>query len=416
MSLLTFYNNSSNFSNLFCLRSAEDATPTARQVRPPPLESRVGVLESNVVEMKHELRLQTTFYQEIMFLLKDALKEKHASPIVGNNSAHGGYNPSTETTPTSDASEDPNYLPIPTPPTSPEEATFIGKKSNTKSSRSSQPVGRQPPTRNRRLFAGKQKEADGKRLKRHGASRYLISSEIPIRLYPELHQNFLQVQHIDNYSQWAKEIGKVVPRGMALTFHPTRDMRIEGIDLCAAAFIFNNYLDQGEVLVRTMKCSLTRGDLRCLEPRKQVIEDVVDLLGAMLTVHSSRVQWFLPTIFSQIATGHGELPPQHLEDIKEHYMGKANRVLKIFIPICSEGHWFLLLIDTLRREFVYLDSLTTEETRAQRRRDIKKNAVFLEEMVDHKDWYDDPKKGKLLCSDFEIVQPEVVQQDDYRCR
>ncbi|MED6111879.1 hypothetical protein PIB30_056364 [Stylosanthes scabra] len=196
-----------------------------------------------------------------MSVLKDALKEKETSPIVGSNSAHGGYNPATQvtasctrrvtrsskranTTPTSDGSDDSDYLPIPTPPTSPEEATFVGKRSNTKSSRSSHPGEVQPRARNRRLFSGKQKEPDGKRLRRHGASRYLISSEIPVRLYPDLHLNFLQVQHIDN-SQWVKEIGKVVPRGMALTFYPTRDMRIEGLDLCAAAFIFNNYLDQG---------------------------------------------------------------------------------------------------------------------------------------------------------------------------
>ncbi|MED6111877.1 hypothetical protein PIB30_056362 [Stylosanthes scabra] len=88
--------------------------------------------------------------------------------------------------------------------------------------------------------------------------------------------------------------------------------------------------------------------------------------------------------------------------------------MQIFIPICSDGHWFLLLIDTLRRELIYLDSLASEETKAKQRRDIKKNAVFLEEMINHNDWYDNPKKGRLLCSDFEIVQPEVVQQDNYR--
>ncbi|MED6223164.1 hypothetical protein PIB30_071325 [Stylosanthes scabra] len=176
---------------------------------------------------------------------------------------------------------------------------------------------------------------------------------------------------------------------MPLTFYPTLDMRIEGIDLCATAFIFNDYLDQGEVLFRTMDRSLTRGMLRCLEPRKQLHDDVIDLLGAMLTVHSSRVQWFFPSIFSQIGTGQGEIPVEALSRIKEQYMGRANRVLKIYIPICSDGHWFLLLIHTPRRELVYLDSLASDKSKAKRHRDIKKKTeVFLEEMVDHDDCND----------------------------
>ncbi|MED6222121.1 hypothetical protein PIB30_061346 [Stylosanthes scabra] len=133
---------------------------------------------------------------------------------------------------------------------------------------------------------------------------------------------------------------------MTLTFYPTLDMRIEGIDLCAAAFIFNDYLDQGEVLVRTMDRSLTQGMLRCLELGKQLHDDVMDLLGAMLTVHSSRVQWFLPSIFS------------------------------IYIPIFSDGHWFLLFIDNPRRELIYLDSLASDESNAKRRWDIKKRRCF----------------------------------------
>ncbi|MED6196127.1 hypothetical protein PIB30_044393 [Stylosanthes scabra] len=256
---------------------------------------------------------------------------------------------------------------------------------------------------NRPLTSSKEKWTAWNR----GKSGYIISNEIPIRLYPELHQNFLQVRHVDNYSKWAKEIGTFVPHNMTLTFYPTLDMHIEGIDLYAAAFIFNEHLDQGEVLVKTMGRSLTRGMLRCLEPGKQVHDDVMDLLGAMLTVHSSRVQWFLPSVFAQIGTGRGEIPVDTLNIIKEQYMGRANRVLK------SDGHWFLLLIDTPRRELIYLDSLASEEMKAKRRRDIKKTAVFLEEMVDHDDWYNNPKQGRLLCSDYQIVQPKVLHQSKY---
>ncbi|MED6186274.1 hypothetical protein PIB30_065226 [Stylosanthes scabra] len=98
-----------------------------------------------------------------------------------------------------------------------------------------------------------------------------------------------------------------------------------------------------------------------------------------------------------------ELCPLKSETLERTHKGT------IYIPICSDGHWFLLLIDTPSRELVYLDSLASDKTKAKRRRDIKNTAVFLEELLDHDDWYDDPKKGRLLCSDFDIVQPTVVQ-------
>ncbi|XP_020961490.1 uncharacterized protein LOC110264149 [Arachis ipaensis] len=84
-------------------------------------------------------------------------------------------------------------------------------------------------------------------------------------------------------------------QGMPMTFFPTEDMQVVGLDLAAAAYIFNNVLDQDELLVPNPHCAVTRGALRTLEPGKLIVDDVLILLASMLTQSSSRVQWFLPT-------------------------------------------------------------------------------------------------------------------------
>ncbi|RYQ85173.1 hypothetical protein Ahy_B10g104664 [Arachis hypogaea] len=92
-----------------------------------------------------------------------------------------------------------------------------------------------------------------------------------------------------------------------------------------------------ELLVQSPHCAITRGTLRTLEPRKPVVDDVLILLACMLARNSTRIHWFLPTTFSQIATGRGSIPHATLKAIREDFMGKANRVCKKNPRIlCSE--------------------------------------------------------------------------------
>ncbi|XLU27966.1 hypothetical protein S245_064032 [Arachis hypogaea] len=113
----------------------------------------------------------------------------------------------------------------------------------------------------------------------------------------------------------------------------------------------------------------------------------------MLAGNSTKIHWFLPTTFSQIATGRGPVPHATLKAIWEDFMGKANRVCKL----------------------VYLDSLPSEDDRPKRLRQLKKVAIFLEEVLDSDDWYDDPTNPRILCSDYEIKEPKVTRQDPGRC-
>ncbi|KAL4396424.1 hypothetical protein AHAS_Ahas01G0090500 [Arachis hypogaea] len=190
-------------------------------------------------------------------------------------------------------------------------------------------------------------------------------------------------------------------------------MQVVGLDLAAAAYIFNNVLDQDELLVPNPHCAVTRGALRTLEPGKPIVDDVLILLASMLTQNSSRVQWFLPTTLTQIATGRGQIPWATVEAIRKDFMGMANNVCKIFAPIWSDNHWFLLVVDIVGKELVYLDSLkSAARFRAKRIRQIKKVAIFLEELLDDDSWYEKPTDERLLISDYKLYEPKVVEQDD----
>ncbi|XP_072089795.1 uncharacterized protein [Arachis hypogaea] len=87
----------------------------------------------------------------------------------------------------------------------------------------------------------------------------------------------------------------------------------------------------------------------------------------MLTQNSSRVQWFLPTTLTQIATGRGQIPWATVEAIRKDFMGMANNVCK---------------------------------------------AIFLEELLDDDSWYEKPTDERLLISDYKLYEPKVVEQDD----
>ncbi|XLR36132.1 hypothetical protein S83_064032 [Arachis hypogaea] len=166
-----------------------------------------------------------------------------------------------------------------------------------------------------------------------------------------------------------------------------------------------------ELLVQSPHCAITRGALKILEPRKPVVNNVMILLACMLAGNSTRIHWFLPTTFSQIATGRGPIPHATLKAIREDFMGKANCVCKIYCPIWCDGRWFMLVIDVIRRQLMYLDSLPSEDDRPKRLRQLKKVAIFLEEVLDSDDWYDDPTNPRILCSNYEIKEPKVTRQD-----
>ncbi|XP_057723617.1 uncharacterized protein LOC130939535 [Arachis stenosperma] len=363
------------------------------------LAERISQIGADIADVRFVIRNQKLLNEEYVELVKEMINQQALSPHIGSNSPKarkttmtegtigksGGtlrtYKRKKNATPTTTGT-DPDYLPIPTPPSSPEGSTFRLKRRNKQRRSGSTPAPKgETPKGKRKLFNSGSISRVGQS---KGEKTHITSSSIPAVQYAE-QQNFLQIRHVDR-SQWGKEIGKNIPRGMPLTFFPTKDMKIVGLDLCVAAYIFNTKLDQDELLVRSPHCAITRGALRTLEPRKPVVDDVstslstaapvLILLACMLAGNSTRIHWFLPTTFSQIATGRGPVPYTTLKAIREDFMGKANKVCKIYCPIWCDGHWFLLVIDVIRKQLVYLDSLPSEDDRPKRLRQLKKVLSF----------------------------------------
>ncbi|XLT33353.1 hypothetical protein HN873_064645 [Arachis hypogaea] len=103
---------------------------------------------------------------------------------------------------------DPDYLPIPTPPSSPEGSTFCLKRRNKQRHYGSTPTSKgETPKGRRKLFNTGSVSGVGQS---KGEKTHITSSSIPSVQYVE-QQNFLQIRHVDR-SQWGKEIGKNIAR------------------------------------------------------------------------------------------------------------------------------------------------------------------------------------------------------------
>ncbi|XLR69516.1 hypothetical protein S83_020188 [Arachis hypogaea] len=158
----------------------------------------------------------------------------------------------------------------------------------------------------------------------------------------------------------AKDVGKTIPKGIPVSFQPTLDMEIQGLHLATVAYIFNTTLDQEEMLVPNPHCAMTCKALRTLEPGKQLVDDICHiliLLARMLAFDLTRLQWYLPTTFVQIATGRGPIPQATFFAIRKDFMGYADQVLKIYCTMWCDNHWFLIVVNLSRKQLVYLDSL-----------------------------------------------------------
>ncbi|XLS75775.1 hypothetical protein HN51_032640 [Arachis hypogaea] len=364
------------------------------------LSVEVKLIQNQIMELKSIVANQGQFNESVMGMLKQALDPRVDSSVIGSNSPHAMQSnmkafPKASIT-TNDAKrtthaykmrktstrttsrEDPNYVPTATPLTSSDNGSFHFIRRHIRSKSSGKKGSRGILRKGKRiLFDSSTDRNEGLNNDRSyvttSTDRIMLTSDRP---------NFLQQRCIDP-SPWANEIGPLVPEGMPMTFVPTNDMKILGVDLATAAYIFSPVMDQEELLVPNAHCAITRRVLRSLEPGKQVVDDVLILVVSMLRMETTELHWFLPTTFAQIATSRGPIPQATLTAIETAFMGKVNRDCK------------------------------SADTRAKRRREIKKVTTFLEELLDHDRWYDAPEKGRELVSDYEIIEPVVVQQDPY---
>ncbi|QHO57316.1 Ulp1 protease family, carboxy-terminal domain protein [Arachis hypogaea] len=178
-----------------------------------------------------------------------------------------------------------------------------------------------------------------------------------------------------------------IPKGIDLAFSPTKEMRLFGIDLVAATYVFSNDLPP-------RKAAFT------LVPKEKLIDDVLDVVVTMLSHTSPSYLWFLPiTIMGTLAT------------IKEKHMpSKVNKVHRIYVPMWTIEHWYLMIIDNVRRKLMYLDLLVHPEETENRQMAMTKVALYLESITLGQAWLSSNDGVRPRFSTYDIEDANVLQQ------
>ncbi|MED6199258.1 hypothetical protein PIB30_074218 [Stylosanthes scabra] len=158
----------------------------------------------------------------------------------------------------------------------------------------------------------------------------------------------------------------------------------------------------------------SRGDRRTLwslRPGKEVEDDVINVLARNLTVsREDKRMWWLPMTFNQFALNPSNHCPITFDYMKRAYMGKADQMKKIFIPLNLNRHWYLMIIDILDDSLIYLDSRKCNEQREARVKQMKDVADFIGKMLLDREFYDVAESIPPAVGTYDIHEPVVNQQ------
>ncbi|XLU43309.1 hypothetical protein S245_038123, partial [Arachis hypogaea] len=158
--------------------------------------------------------------------------------------------------------------------------------------------------------------------------------------------------------------------GTPFTYHTHHGhhegMRFVGKELAVAAYIFSSDLDNREVLVEDENSCGDRGALLTLRLGQMVVEDVINLVCTMLTHEDRKESWFLPTTFSQVALSPVNHSIDTFEYIRSRFMGYADDLWMIYVPMHRDNHWYLMVVDLVNCNLLYLDSAKDSNHRESR--------------------------------------------------
>ncbi|XP_020985698.1 uncharacterized protein LOC107463642 isoform X1 [Arachis duranensis] len=145
-------------------------------------------------------------------------------------------------------------------------------------------------------------------------------------------------------------------------------------------------------------------------PREMCRIRVINLVALMMTrifrcMNEDPICWFMPTHFTRYALSDKYTPAEVIFDFLGAYMSlKSSHVIRVFILICEELHWYSVIVDFTSRRLIILDSLPSVEKHQQRKRNAIKVATYLEAMLDDHIFNDD--KSKVIdCSTFWLITP-----------
>ncbi|XLU22489.1 hypothetical protein S245_058555, partial [Arachis hypogaea] len=172
-----------------------------------------------------------------------------------------------------------------------------------------------------------------------------------------------------------------------LSFWPPEGMQFVGVELAVACYIFENDLDM-----------------------RFVPKFVLNLVVGMVSFGRNDSMWWLPTTFAQIALDPNLHCKATLDYIAAKYMGMVENLVKIYVPIYIERHWYLMIVDMLEGKLVYLDSLKDKDERQRRVKQMVTVAEFLDITLSQHKFYDDKSKSQKSILTFRVYEPCISQQ------
>ncbi|XLT59396.1 hypothetical protein HN873_052000, partial [Arachis hypogaea] len=206
--------------------------------------------------------------------------------------------------------------------------------------------------------------------------------------------------------------GLELPSWVQVCFRPIASMGLDETELAIAAYLYGNHLmDNYEEDIVFSELTAHRDVFRSLIPGKPIISLVLDIVADMMRIELTRESgyWFLPTTFA--LSEKTKLDPNRLPlCITYVYLGKVDCLKRVFIPVSettNEGHehWYLVVIDRVKRQIILLDPLPIEK-QFKRKRTALKLAIYLDEVLEDRSFYDFETTPNLISSQFEFEEPE----------
>ncbi|MED6110129.1 hypothetical protein PIB30_040102 [Stylosanthes scabra] len=218
-------------------------------------------------------------------------------------------------------------------------------------------------------------------------------------------------------------------------------MRFDGDNLAIVVYVFTSGMDDSERLVEDSHCDGTRERLLSLKPGCELFDNVINMVVGMCTGDKADGRkWWLPTTFSHMILNPHQLSAPIMEYIKQRYMGLADDLMMIYVPMHIGNHWYLMIVGSHQRQnhevvyethkadnillagglgcyiwekkLVYLDSCkSTEEVEtASRISQMKEVARYIGVLIRSRSFWDNKDGFPPLISEFEPEKAQTGQQ------
>ncbi|RYR71113.1 hypothetical protein Ahy_A02g005408 [Arachis hypogaea] len=145
------------------------------------------------------------------------------------------------------------------------------------------------------------------------------------------------------------------------------------------------------LLARGSKFDANRDSFFNLIPKGWIDEDILCVYAHMLT-NEERLDlgylrhWYMPT---KLALIEKNPPSKMIVQYQNSFMGKVETLHKIFVPVNEDNiHWYLVVFDMHERQIIWLDSKPNYEKMERKNFNIRKLAIYIEEMFQDYSFYD----------------------------